>query len=115
MPYKDPERQRRASRESAARRREQMREGAKKYRRRLRDIVNQAKSKPCADCGVAYPPYVMDLDHRQGTDKVFEVSRMVIHYGEAKLRAEIEKCEAVCANCHRERTHGECQRDVVYR
>lgn len=39
-------------------------------RRRLRDehrrIVREAKSQPCADCGVRYPPYVMDFDHVRG-------------------------------------------------
>jgi hypothetical protein len=46
----------------------------------------------------------MDFDHRG--NKKFMIS------GAWQLRpwnevvAEIEKCDVVCANCHRERTHG---------
>ncbi len=40
----------------------------RKVRIRLREetrvIVREAKSVPCADCGVKYPYYVMDFDHR---------------------------------------------------
>src|SRR5437764_8746341 len=38
----------------------------KAYKRRayLRQLINEAKSKPCTDCGVTYPSYVMDFDHR---------------------------------------------------
>lgn len=75
-----------------------------KERRLLRDdIVNKAKDKPCADCGKRYPPYVMDLDHRG--DKFTDVSKMK-SYSIQRLLAEIAKCDVVCANCHRERTHG---------
>lgn len=70
---------------------------------RLRAIIVEAKSKPCADCGVQYPPFVMDFDH-QG-DKQFPLSRGH-QYGIRRIVAEISKCEVVCANCHRIRTHG---------
>ena len=32
-------------------------------------LVRDAKNRPCADCGVQYPYYVMDLDHRPGIAK----------------------------------------------
>lgn len=76
------------------------------YRARNTAIVVEAKSVPCTDCGVQYPPYVMQFDHT-GTDKVANVSRLVnVPVSESVLRAEIAKCEVVCANCHAERTHG---------
>ncbi len=69
-----------------------------------RNIVIRAKSRPCADCGIQYPYYVMDLDHREGVIK--ELSLHSVHRAtkQAVLR-EIAKCDVVCANCHRERTH----------
>lgn len=66
-------------------------------------LVEEAKSVPCVDCGVQYPWWVMDLDHVRGT-KDFPLA----HYrtrGYDKIKAEIAKCDPVCANCHRERTH----------
>ena len=81
-----------------------------KNKRRVRELmafVNQYKQKPCMDCGVQYPSYVMDFDHRDSEDKVGEISLMAINRGFSKERilAEIKKCDLVCSNCHRERTH----------
>jgi hypothetical protein len=65
-----------------------------------------AKSVPCMDCGGSFPHYVMDLDHVRGVKRAC-VSRMVTaeQYSLADIIAEIAKCDPVCANCHRERTH----------
>ena len=34
-------------------------------------LIQKSKATPCADCGVLYPSYVMDFDHRPGTKKEF--------------------------------------------
>lgn len=73
-------------------------------RLRHRALIRRVKSRPCADCGVQYPYYVMDFDHRDGETKIFglnAVNRMTL----PGILREIEKCDVVCANCHRERTH----------
>lgn len=77
----------------------------KAYQRRaqLRRLVNEAKAKPCADCGVSYPFYVMDFDRREGRD--FTISQAWRARAWDKVIAEIQKCDVVCANCHRERTY----------
>lgn len=75
--------------------------------RQGRAILHEHKNVPCADCGVRYPPYVMDFDHRDGSTKVDNVGSLVGRVNVSKLLAEIEKCDVVCANCHRERTYGE--------
>jgi hypothetical protein len=75
-----------------------------RQRQRLKDILQQAKAKPCQDCGIQYPPYVMDFDHREGVDKLDHVGRLIL-YTKKKLVEEIAKCDVVCSNCHRERTH----------
>lgn len=69
-----------------------------------REYLKQIKSRPCADCGVQYPYYVMDFDHRDGEKKVFEMNR-VGYVSMRAIKQEIEKCDLVCANCHRERTY----------
>ena len=68
-----------------------------------REFIRQIKSRPCADCGIQYPYYVMDFDHREGEDKKYElnsITQMII----SAVMSEIEKCDVVCSNCHRERT-----------
>jgi hypothetical protein len=75
---------------------------AKRNRQAIIDVVRNAKNQPCTDCRQVFPYYVMDLDHL--SDKEFSLghSRMK---GMQQVLRELEKCEAVCANCHRERTH----------
>lgn len=75
----------------------------RRLRAQQRTIVEQAKARPCAGCGVRYPPCVMDFDHVRGT-KLMEIGRMKGVVSTAVLLAEIAKCEVVCANCHRLRT-----------
>lgn len=75
---------------------------------RFRAIVIAAKAVPCFDCGRQFPSYVMDLDHRNPFLKKFTVSQGR-NKTEASLHAEIAKCDVVCANCHRERTHGKAR------
>lgn len=59
------------------------------------------------DCRVQYQPYVMDFDHRDRKVKVASINQMInLHsYSKNKILEEIEKCDLVCANCHRIRTY----------
>jgi hypothetical protein len=73
--------------------------------RRIKAIVEAAKARPCVDCGIQYAPWKMDFDHVSGK-KVERVSQLAHQKGSIRLiRAEIAKCELVCAHCHRDRTH----------
>jgi hypothetical protein len=74
----------------------------KKKREASNRLIREAKNKPCADCGVKYPYYVMDLDHIEG-QKTGTLAHMK-SYSEKRVQEEINKCEAVCSNCHRIRT-----------
>jgi len=79
------------------------RELLKQFRTKKRELVNKAKDKPCMDCGVKYPYYVMDFDHKE--NKCFGISEAVNkNISLTKIKLEIEKCDLVCANCHRIRT-----------
>jgi hypothetical protein len=69
-----------------------------------RELIRQAKSGPCTDCGIQYPFYVMDFDHRDGATKEFALNA-VARMTRANILKEIAKCDVVCANCHRERTY----------
>jgi hypothetical protein len=72
---------------------------------RNKDYIKHLKDSPCADCGVRYPYYVMDFDHVNG-EKDRDISRLAnAPVSLPRLIAELDKCELVCSNCHRERTH----------
>ena len=59
---------------------------------------------PCADCKLNFPYYVMDFDHVRGI-KHKNVSELIPTLSKKKIDDEIKKCEVVCSNCHRIRTH----------
>jgi hypothetical protein len=76
-------------------------------RARIADLVSwmrQLKSRPCADCGGLFHPAAMAFDHLPGTTKRLDISSLVRRGSIGLARAEIEKCELVCANCHAVRT-----------
>lgn len=58
----------------------------------------------CMDCGYAKNYEALDFDHRPGMIKIADISVM-LGSSEQRLLAEIAKCDVVCANCHRIRTH----------
>ena len=75
-----------------------------------REFLNGLKHmKPCVDCGVAYPYYVMEWDHRPGVVKRKHVAHLST-YSKEVILLEISKCDLVCSNCHKERTQ---QRRIV--
>ena len=57
----------------------------------------------CADCGWNEDPQALDLDHIRG-DKVAPISRMIKSASLERVVEELDKCEVVCARCHRLRT-----------
>ena len=83
-------------------------------RAKVRRIIRKAKDRPCADCGRRYPVFVMDFDHRSGTRKLFNIGAVALagRYDEPSLGEEIRKCDVVCANCHRMRTHRPSDREL---
>jgi hypothetical protein len=74
----------------------------KKRRMLMRQILQELKAVPCADCGVQYPSWVMEFDHVRGV-KLFNVGEG-LELRAGAVFAEAAKCEIVCSNCHQERT-----------
>lgn len=70
--------------------------------------LNELRSVPCMDCGRTFPPCCMDFDHRPGEIKSFDIANNVKRSKESLL-VEIAKCDLVCSNCHRIRTHARLQ------
>lgn len=90
-------------------------ERKQRYIEERRTLLEKLKNKPCDDCGIIYPPWVMDYDHRDGKTKIGNVSflvfRKLVNFD--KIQEEIEKCDLVCANCHRERTYKRIQESKI--
>ncbi len=81
-------------------------ESRRKHQRNQRDRVESAIATyklevGCADCGYNTDPAALDFDHVRGT-KIGSITSM--RRSLYKVLDEIEKCEVVCANCHRIRT-----------
>lgn len=66
----------------------------------------------CVDCGYNDHAVALDFDHLPGTEKSYTVSKMTSRRWET-VAAEIAKCEVVCANCHRVRTHSRHHPTIV--
>src|SRR6476661_2511115 len=66
-------------------------------------ILSYLKENGCVDCGNT-DVRVLEFDHLK--DKLYAVSDMIrTAYSIKKIKEEIEKCDVVCANCHRIRTY----------
>lgn len=66
-------------------------------------VVAYKDNKPCSDCGNLFRYWMLDLDHVRGkkTANVNQIHMLALH----RIKEELEKCDIVCVNCHRIRTH----------
>jgi hypothetical protein len=69
--------------------------------KRMRYLLEYFLLHPCADCGEA-DPLVLEFDHLR--DKSFAIGAGLPDRNWESILREIEKCQVVCANCHRRRT-----------
>lgn len=77
---------------------------ARERTRKIKEFIVELKRVSCADCGVEYPPCVMQFDHVRG-EKEFNLSEASkLGFSIERIMDEIAKCEIVCANCHALRT-----------
>lgn len=86
--------------------REKVREANRKRYAVAGEFCNQYKDRPCADCGGVFHYSAMDFDHRPGEGRgVHHKVKMkqLAMTSKARFLAEVQKCDVVCANCHRVR------------
>lgn len=66
-------------------------------------IINHFKQNPCAECGDKNL-MVLEFDHLG--DKEFTIAKLLQSSAlVSTIKKEVEKCEVVCASCHRIRTY----------
>ena len=63
-----------------------------------KSFIDDFKGIGCCICGEKNIA-CLDLHHKEG-DKFMSLSKMK-HYNKIKIKEELEKCEVLCANCHR--------------
>lgn len=81
-------------------------QSAKKFKQLLREwYVGIKQQHVCLSCGED-KYWRLAFHHRDPTTKVADVSQMVIgNISRAKILEEIEKCDALCHNCHSDVHH----------
>jgi len=105
MPYVDEQKQRDAQKRYYEENKNKYAQRNRERRGKLRQHMVSIKEKAvCVDCLIDYPSYVLDFDHVRGT-KRYNISAQLSNFGSIEaLQKEIDKCDIVCANCHRHRT-----------
>ncbi len=74
------------------------------WRIRLKENLVEHFGGRCYDCKNTFPPFYFDFDHRDPSEKEFGLASS-LRANTKEIFAEAEKCDLVCANCHRMRTH----------
>ena len=68
------------------------------HRKWIRTLKRESNG--CRQCGES-DPRCLDFHHRKPSEKAMAINKMVLYgYSKSRIRAEIEKCELLCANCH---------------
>lgn len=68
-----------------------------------RKIIKEAKNIPCVMCGELREEYNMQFDHINPNDKFKNISQLC-NYKTKTLLNEINKCQVICALCHRRKS-----------
>jgi transcription elongation factor Elf1 len=102
MPYKDLEKRRAKRREWYSKNKTSEKQHV--YRRR-KEILNwfeeYKKRLKCLSCGEDHPS-TLDFHQKDRNSKDFSINFLVHNgYSLELIKKELEKCEVLCANCHR--------------
>lgn len=73
---------------------------AERRRSRKREAVKYLGGK-CLDCGLVDSVEVYDFHHRNPKGKDFSIGKNAKSF--EKIKAELDKCDLLCSNCHRKR------------
>jgi len=79
---------------------------------RTRYLLEYFIVNPCSDCGET-DPVVLELHHRDPKTKSFDIGNGFASHVWTAVLAEIDKCDVVCANCHRRRHRSKSVRAVL--
>ncbi len=106
MPYKDKKQQqeymKKYNKKHYAENIDYYRDKNKQLRKDLKQTIKDIKKNgQCKYCGES-DSICLDFNHKNPKEKKFNISMAPnMRVTRKQLREEIEKCELVCANCHR--------------
>jgi hypothetical protein len=83
-------------------RREYMIQAVTKRRRKVKQMAVDYKGGKCERCGYNRCVDALDFHHIDPSQKDFSLGSKGHSRSWERVKAEIEKCILVCANCHRE-------------
>jgi predicted HNH restriction endonuclease len=92
----------RARKRSYAERADYLKEAVAKRRKKLREMAVALKGGACAVCGYRRCISALEFHHPDPSQKDFGISVDGSTRSWERIKAEVEKCVLVCANCHRE-------------
>lgn len=69
-------------------------------KKRILIFEEYKKTLKCKICGASHPA-ILDFHHKEEYKKEFDISRQIKYKDFEQLKDEINKCEVLCANCHR--------------
>lgn len=72
----------------------------KRYAQKIQSVIDYKKTLSCKKCG-ENRFYLLEFHHRDPSQKDYAISDK-IRVDVNQLVSELEKCDALCANCHRE-------------
>lgn len=75
-----------------------------KRRKKIRAMAVEYKGGKCEICGYDRCVDALEFHHRNPSQKDFSVSSDGCTRSWARVKTELDKCQMLCANCHRE-TH----------
>jgi len=83
------------NKEAEKKRTEERKQGLQSWLQEYKDTLS------CSNCGEERNP-CLDFHHRDGDGKKISIADMPRQgYGRETILEEIEKCDVLCANCHR--------------
>ena len=86
---------------------------AKEYTHSTIDWLNNIKkSLKCKNCPEDRY-WVLDFHHREPDKKDMEIARLIQMGSKKRILKEIEKCDIVCSNCHRDLHYQEKIKNAV--
>ena len=91
-----------ADKRKYADRRDELIRAVAKQRRKIKTMAIEYKGGRCQVCGYKKYQGALDLHHLNHNDKEFGIGDKGYTRSWEKVKAELDKCVLVCANCHRE-------------
>jgi len=75
----------------------------RRYLKNAELLCKYLNDHPCIICGES-DLIVLDFDHRDRSTKKHAISDLIHVWAWENILTEIEKCDILCANCHRRKT-----------